>query len=196
MAFAALAVFSAQGNSVSVTETYADRLVSYSDGEGGKYFEVVPSGRFTARIVVKQFPGEDGLARGEDVDISLNIGGWSFSEVLPAGRSSKRFVIPGGAVVASRIAGGVVITASGRTTEGSPAADMYAGGEPGVYRLNPSEDRLDVSVAAGVLSRAGDFGMRGKATTKRVVKGSGEYEEEFYLTSVGLSVTGRFSADY
>lgn len=187
-------------DSISFRETYADRLVSYSD-EGSVFFDVVSSssGTINASLTV---PGL-GSADLDDPELvfSFSVGGAEFSATLGeadtgTANSAVWFLYDdserrAGQVSVSRVGDVARLSATARGLEGTIAAGEHTeDAEPG--RTVPVAGQVPFRMELGGFSATRTLYYRG--TASRVIRrvGSGEEAEEFELARVTL--TG--AADY
>jgi len=195
----------ALAQSASFSETYADRLVSYSEG-GEKTYETVTTGRFTTRGRALFGEELDLTSLDESTPVSVTAGNWKYEGTLgddpkfTAGKKSASVKLSSGATL--RIAftkKSATWTVSGRTGsngsdtfESSPKAADYAGAGESLTIKRSDGETLAYAVTLGTEhSLSGDLPLAGrvKSTVRKV--GSGDFADEYTLMSVNLSASGR-----
>jgi len=190
--------------SASFSETYADRLVSYTE-EGERYYETFTTGRFTTRGKAIFAEPLDVAGLDENTPLYTQIGEWRIDGVLgddpkfTAGKKSATFKSASGATIRVAFTGkSATWSVSARTGadargtyEDSPKAYAYAGsGETFSIAKSDGESVVcNVGLGAEHLL-SGNLPMAGrvKSTVKKV--GSGDLVEEYPLNSVSISAAG------
>jgi len=196
--FALLITMSLARANVSFSESFADRLVSYSE-EGETFRETISGGTFTARGKVPLTPQDANIVLGASTPVTATIGDWTFEGTLGgdpkfvAGKSkSASFKLPGGGTL--RLAWGAAaltwsVTAktgsnlAGDSFETSPVAEgLYA--EESALITAADEVTVDVNLTLDTATASASIPQTG--AVKYIVKtvGSGDLAEEHGLCSV------------
>jgi hypothetical protein len=201
--------FAQSTGSASFSESYADKLISYKD-EGETYYEQVSSGRFTTRGKATLEEPLDPSYLDEETPFSIQIGDWSYEGFLgddpkfTSRKKSASIKLDTGAILKIAFTTkSITWSVSGKTGydfngeyETSPLASSYAGSDES-YSIKKSDgETISCSASLGDGFVSGELPLSGrvKSTIKRI--GSGDFEEEYPLSSVSLSASGKLEESY
>lgn len=190
--------------SASFSETYADKLVSYTE-DGDRYYETVTTGRFTTRGKATFAEPLDLAGLDETTPLFIQIGDWRIDGFLgddpkfTAGKKSATFRSATGAVIrVAFTAKSATWSVSARTGsdargtyEDSPKAYAYAGS--GETLSIAKTDGESVVCNVGLADEhflSGNLPLSGRVKSAVKKVGSGDLVEEYPLSSVSISAAG------
>lgn len=215
-AFLGVAFTSLQAaDSVTFTETYADKVVS-SREDGETFYDVIPTGSFTAKATLAFDDGDIDIVPTVNTPVVITVGNWAYEGTLgdderyTDGKSSATILltheecknadcddtkeVTHGKITIKASSRGVAVTVTAKTgstpkddeLEESPAAANFAGETLTIVAADGATLPVSIDIGNGAFHREGFLALTGKVATKTVRKGSGEDAEEFETTTASL----------
>lgn len=208
VAFLAVLVATGWSNTVSFSETYADRIVATRE-DGIVSYNQIPTGSFSARGKLILNAEEANFTPAADTSLSISVGGFAFEATLgddpryvPGKSKSVRFPIEGGSVAVSwavgRSGAATVTWSVTAKTGNSPAGDEFQA-SPAAAELGDGEnavikaaDELEIpcQLRFATIPASASLVVTGAVRYSVKTIGRGDEATEYELKSCSIRASG------